>query len=337
MTAANGSEVRSEGEASVTAMELIYEDAMAIPSAELQPINADVETMVAGTLDHVPDLRALRPQLEHHRFPLDPVDKVEDYALALLEAHLANRVTEGVDPAETAVLGEASELVEKCQTEEVVLTARKVMHAKEFEGITRRTGYRNRGLALACYALVFVQAWDRIEGHTELKRSDLDHFKLLSRKLIAISATRDPRLKTRGEVLATEDMRRRAFHLLDKALIELRFQVNFLFRYEPEKVERYLPQVKRKPQSAPEPGRRALRPERSGETGGGARRRRMTFSTRSPSAMKAGCPSPRCASRFSLCASHPRRRLNDQVRNAMQQTVVLGSAPRCDDDRSRDC
>jgi hypothetical protein len=256
MTAANGSEVRSDGEASVTAMELIYEDAMAIPSAELQPINADVETMVAGTLDHAPDLRTLRAKLEHHRFPLDPVDKVEDYALALLEAHLANRATEGVDPAETAMLNEASELVEKCQTEEVVLTARKVMQTKEFDGITRRTGYRNRGLALACYALVFVQAWDRIEGHTELKRSDLEHFKLLSRKLIAVSATRDPRLKTRGEVLATEDMRRRAFHLLDKALIELRFQVNFLFRYEPEKVERYLPQVKRKPgrKALPNPG-----------------------------------------------------------------------------------
>jgi hypothetical protein len=44
--------------------------------------------------------------------------------------------------------------------------------------------------------------------------------------------------------------------LLDKALIELRFQVNFLFRYEPEKVERYLPQVKRKPgrKALPNPG-----------------------------------------------------------------------------------
>ena len=144
------------------------------------------------------------------------------------------------------MLAESGQLLEKCKTEEVVFVARKIMQAKEFERITRRTGYRNRGVGLACYVFICTQAWSRIASHTELTQSDLDHIKLVARRLIVISATRDPRLKARGEVLATEDMRRRAFHLLDKALTELRFQVSFVFRYEPEKIELYLPMIKRK-------------------------------------------------------------------------------------------
>lgn len=256
MPVLNRADGRSEVEESnVIALEVIREEAMAIPNAEVVPINADVEMMVAGTLDHVPDLRTLRTQFEHHRFPLEPVDKVEAYAHALLEAHLANRPPE-VDPDETALLAESGQLLEKCKTEEVVLVARKVMQAKEFEHITRRTGYRNRGMALAAYGFIYTEAWSRIASHTELTPAELDHIKLVARRLIAISATRDPRLKARGEVLATEDMRRRAFHLLDKALTELRFQVSFLFRYEPEKVELYLPVIKRKPgrKAASSPG-----------------------------------------------------------------------------------
>lgn len=246
MPVLNSADGRSEVEESnVIAMEVIREEAMAIPNAEVMPINADVEMMVAGTLDHVPDLRTLRAQFEHHRFPLGPVDKVEAYAHALLEAHVANRPAE-VDPDETALLAESGQLLEKCKTEEVVLIARKIMQSKEFERTTRRTGYRNRGMALAAYVFIYTEVWSRIASHTELTQSDLDHIKLVARRLIAISATRDPRLKARGEVLATEDMRRRAFHLLDKALNELRFQVSFLFRYEPEKVELYLPVIKRK-------------------------------------------------------------------------------------------
>jgi hypothetical protein len=246
MSVLNGAEVRSEvEEANLIAMEVIREEAMAIPNAEVLPIHADVEAMVAGTLDHAPDLRTLRAQFEHHRFPLGPVDKVEAYAHALLEAHVAHQPVE-VDLGESALLAESGEWMEKCKTEEVVLVARKLMESSEFERITRRTGYRNRGLALACYVFIYTQAWSRIAPHTELTQSDLDHMTRVARRLIAISATRDPRLKARGEVLATEDMRRRAFHLLDKALTELRFQVSFLFRYEPEKVDLYLPQVRRK-------------------------------------------------------------------------------------------
>lgn len=127
-------------------------------------------------------------------------------------------------------------MVKRCKTEALVLVARGAMQEAEFASISTRTGHRNQALALAQYATVLRAAWHRIEGGTTLTLADLDLFKARALELSVFPSTRDE-----GPEHESQDMRLRAFHLLEKALIELRFQVMFLFRYEPGEVHRYLP------------------------------------------------------------------------------------------------
>jgi hypothetical protein len=199
----------------------------ALAPDELVPINLDVPSVVATTLGALPEIRALRSEIEQQipGFDLKAFDHLEDFALALHHAHTQYlTATQPADDLE-AVATEAAALRQTLHLDATALSHRGLIDANKLKELRGPNGYKNLATDLAILASVLKESWPQIEGRTGIAPSELERALKLGQRLVRIVGLREQGPAT---VAVATELRQRAFTLLFRTYDNIRRAVTFL-------------------------------------------------------------------------------------------------------------
>jgi hypothetical protein len=199
----------------------------AFPEAELVPITVDVWTAVTTVLGALPEIRALRPEIEAEwrRFDFERFDKLEAYALALSYVHAGWR---GALVPKTEVAGMASELAEardQLLLDARALAGRRLIEGERLKEIRAVPGYRPLAGDVLTLVGVLKENWRKIEGKTAMTLLELNDLGAKASDLLAAVGIREQGPTSAGEMALH---RQKAFGLFVRAYEDARRAVLYL-------------------------------------------------------------------------------------------------------------
>ncbi len=199
----------------------------ALQPEELQQINVDIPYAVALVLGCLPELRGLREDIARamSSFDLAVFDRLEDYTLALNDAHGAYlAATQPADDLDELVI-EASRLRALLLTEATALGARGVIDRKKLAEVRGPVGYKNVAVDLSLLYRVLMGSWSRIQGKTTVAQSELERAAKVAQQLIRALVLREQGM---ANITAAGELRQRAFTVFIRAYDHVRRAVSFL-------------------------------------------------------------------------------------------------------------
>jgi len=214
---------------------------LAVPKERLLVVNVDVRGAVCLGLAAPERLQPWRDRIldELPRFDIDALDRLEQYAKALMHAQVKYTLARK-SPADIRALTEAA----RCRYQ-VLLNDARALAARGLiaaEQLARFTGCRRRvDRALALSALVdgLKAAWPRIEGKTALTLSELEQADEQAVQLMFALAHQKKPLK---ELAKIAELRQRAFTVFATAYNQVRRAIRYLCDDERE-AERIIPSL----------------------------------------------------------------------------------------------
>lgn len=213
----------------------------AVGDTELTPINLDVPSAVATVLGALPEIRAHRAEMQKAlpELNLDRVDNLENYAIALNEAHGAYLAA--IEPSSElkAVIAEATELRETLLTDAQALVRRGLVDAQQLVELKGPVGYKNLATDLNVLANVLRASLTEIVGKSAITEAELDRATRLQQRLIRLIGLREQ--GTPG-VADASLLRQRAFTCLVRAYDSARRAVTFL-RWDTADVDSIAPSL----------------------------------------------------------------------------------------------
>jgi hypothetical protein len=206
---------------------------------ELLFINVDIPSAVATTLGALPEIRALRAEIEAklQDFDLAAFDKLEDYAFTLNHAH--TRYVSATQPADdlTAITEEGSTLRDTLLGDATALARRGLIDGNRLKDVKTVPGYKNLATDLGVLADVLGESWDKIQGKTGMDRGELDRAVRLQHRLMRVVGLRE---QGPAVVAAATDMRMRAYTLLARTYDQARRAVSYL-RWDADDADKIAP------------------------------------------------------------------------------------------------
>ncbi len=229
--------------------EILAEDAykrvlpelQAIAADDLLQVSVDPTAATAIALGARPRLLAMRKQLQENLpgFPAGMVDKIEDYAYALLYAHSVHQAATDPDDALPTLLAQADEMVGRLELDAKALAARGIIDPDSLDALTRQTGYKNRASDLQLLVTVLNGNWARIEGKVGTDRAELELASRLAGRIVRLMGQRD---HSPAAIADASDKRARAFTLFSKGWDELRRGVAYV-RWHEGDAEEFAPSL----------------------------------------------------------------------------------------------
>jgi hypothetical protein len=193
---------------------------------ELTFINVDMPSVVATVLGALPEVRALRSELERvPDFDLATFDKLEDYATALGYTH-AQYVT-ATQPSDDleALSEEALGVREQLLADATALSLRGFIDGNRLKELRGANGYKNLATDLQGLAGILQESWAAVQGRSGVEMADLERAMKLGQRLLRVVGLREQGPATAA--VAT-DIRQRAFTVLTRAWDQVRRAVMFL-------------------------------------------------------------------------------------------------------------
>jgi hypothetical protein len=223
--------VVDEGTVSASDADAAYErvlpELQALSPGELIPINLDIPSMVTTTLGALPEIRALRPDIEKNlqTFDLAAFDKLEDYALALKSAN--GRYLSTLIPSDElkTLVEEAAEVRETLVLDATALARRGILDSSQLRELRGPVGYKNLSTDLETLANALRGSWAKVQGQSAVKLAELTRASNLSTELLRVVGLRE---QGPGAVSAAADIRVRAFTLLSRTYDAARRAVMYL-------------------------------------------------------------------------------------------------------------
>jgi hypothetical protein len=199
----------------------------ALRVAELLRVNLDISAAVAIVLRALPDLKALRERIgrELPTFDLGALDRLEDYALALLYTDTCYWSVGGPPDDLKPLVAEAGLLRERLLADATALSNHGLIESAPLLQLKGRNGYQNLGHDLQTLSQVLTQNWAKIRGKSAVARADLKAAERLATRLLGTMGAR------KEEHVWVDDAaleRRRAFTLLIRAYADVQRAVHFL-------------------------------------------------------------------------------------------------------------
>jgi hypothetical protein len=194
---------------------------------ELVPVNVDVPSAVATVLGSLPEIRALRDEIAKSmsNFDLVSFDKLEDYALALNDAHgeylTATQPTNDLQQ----LIDEGTKLRGVLFSDATALALRGLIDEKKLSELKGTVGYKNLATDLNVLYKVLSSSWEQIAGKCAVQQSELERAAKLGQHLIRVVGLRE---QGTASVAAATDLRMRAFTLFVRTYDHTRRAVNFL-------------------------------------------------------------------------------------------------------------
>lgn len=230
---------------------------MALDKKSVQRVNLDVSAVVAKAFGVLPKIRSLRPEFEriYREFDWRLVDRLEEYARALLHAHTKFRTTcmPRNDPAGLVDEGKALRAVLLSCIE--ACAKRGFVHPSRFRRLKKTNGFLSLATDLGILVAVFSSETALMERQRLVEPADLVRAEELSRQLLEIAGRRRRR---RQNVQKASDVRARAFTLLMRNYERVRLAVQYM-RFDQGDADKIAPTLFGKRVSRKQRERRALR------------------------------------------------------------------------------
>jgi hypothetical protein len=208
------------------AYERVKTDLAAVKEEDLLQVNLDVTAAVTSVLGLLPEVRALRAQMEGlPAFDMAAFDKLEDYALALSYSntgYLAATQPPGDLPELNA---EASRLHDRLLADIEALVQHGLLDGGQLAQLKGGNGYKNLAQDLQLLSRVMREGWEKIENKSATTADDLKAANQMSVRLMRIVGLRE-----QGPALlaAATDQRQRAFTVFMNVYEDVRRAVSFL-------------------------------------------------------------------------------------------------------------
>lgn len=230
---------------------------MAIPAEQLIQVNADIVTAVSIVLGNLPEIRELRAEIAKSMadFNLEALDKLEDYTLALYEAHGRYLIATKPRSELQQALDEGTKLREVLLSDARALTTRGLIEEGKLGELLGAVGHKNIAMDLNVLHQVFKESWPAIQGKCAVRLDEIEHAMILSQRIVRMVGLRDE--GTEG-VAHASDVRTRAFTAFVKAYDEVQRGVGYL-RWRAGDADRIAPAIyprrspRRKAADAPDP------------------------------------------------------------------------------------
>lgn len=226
VTTTRQDEVSQEVLANQALMRLLPE-LKALPAQDLVQVQLDIPEAVATVLGSLPEIRALRGEIEGSMkgFDLTSVDKLEDYALALSDAHTEFLIaTKPMDDLEQ-LIEEGTSLRTKLEADSNALALHGLIDREKLSELQGGVGYKSLATDLSIYAKVFIKSWNEIQNKVGFSAADVERAAKIGQRLIRVVGLREQATQAVEEAT---DIRLRAYTMLLRAYDEVRRAVTFL-------------------------------------------------------------------------------------------------------------
>jgi hypothetical protein len=208
------------------AHEALRAEIQAVPDTHALPINVDVMAAVMVVLGVVPELRALRAEVQElPRFDVARFDKLEQYALALSHTHAVHRSSL---PSKISVVDlgtEVTELRDRLYADALSVAGHKLMDAERLQECKKAQGYRAAATDIFTIVALFKEHWAKLESRTPVTRELLDDAASRATELISAIGVREQAPVDTGQAAR---LRQKAFRLFADAYEDARRAVTYL-------------------------------------------------------------------------------------------------------------
>jgi hypothetical protein len=193
---------------------------------ELLPVNLDIPSAVATALGAMPEIAAYRAQITMlNGVDASKLDKLTDYAFALMHAHTVYRGASG--PVD-AIGGMAEELVairDQLFSDAQALGKRKLLDLGRVEKYRSGLGFKNLALDVDGLVQTLRDGAAAIAGKTAVTPEELDHAAELASKIIVAIGVKEQAPTVPSD---TALVRQQAYTLFVNSYDELRRAITFL-------------------------------------------------------------------------------------------------------------
>jgi hypothetical protein len=228
----------------------------ALPSEDLKQVQLDIPSAVATVLGSLPEIRALRADIEAAVKDFDFVsfDKLEDYALALTDAHteflIATKPMDDLDQ----MIDEGGRLKAKFAADANACVVHGLIDPKKLAEVQGGVGFKVLASDLSIYSKVFTQSWPAIQNKVGTTLADIERAGKLAQRIIRVVGTRE---QATQNVAEATDVRTRVYTLFMRTYDYIRRAVTFL-RWAEADAEDIAPSLfadrsRRKKAPAPQP------------------------------------------------------------------------------------
>ena len=185
-------------------------------------LKVSVDALSASTkvLGALPNLCVLRDQLAGlPGFDVTLLDNLEDYALALRDAHLYHLIAAHAPQQIRELTEEGVEIRGILHTDAMALQERGRLDSSCFEEYTGRPGAKAIANDLGILVAVLTTNWSELQGNCAIEPGELKHAYQVASRLLRLIGERDLAIPSPTE---TADMRARAFTVCKNAYEQVR-------------------------------------------------------------------------------------------------------------------
>jgi len=213
---------------------------------EVIGVSVDISTAVSIALGAVTNLRPMRDAIvaELPKHPVEMLDDLEDYALALWYAQLLHQNQEGGESPKK-IVEEAAPLRESLLIAAEALAHRGLLDAKRVAEIRSGRGHHDVAGDLTALATLFTSQWERVKTKTAVEEQEVARADELGTKLLLALGAKDANGAAAGKPVDSADRLARAFTLLHTAYNACRRAAAYL-RWEQGDVDDLAPPLSRK-------------------------------------------------------------------------------------------
>ena len=212
---------------SEAAFDALFAEISSVPESELVPVTLDVLTAVTTVLGALPELRAMRGDIEAkwRDFDLVQFDKIEQYTLALNYAQSVYKTSSAPKTGIVQLVSELTVIRDRLFADATALSNYGLIDSERLKHCKTATGYRPIAGDVFALATVFKDHWAAVEGKTAVTLAHLGQAKNMALALLEAVGLREQAPITVGEAAL---VRQKAFTLFVRAYDEARRAVLYL-------------------------------------------------------------------------------------------------------------
>ena len=212
--------------AAVAAFSAIERELAGVTPVEAVPDDLDIAALVANTLTLAPRLLELRATIVEQlpRHPIDKLDNLERYALALWYADLVNTYASKNSEGSAGLLDEATRLREGLLVAAEALAHRALLDPEAVARIRKGSGQSELAGDLVTLAAMYSASWAQIASKTAVEREEVDRATEIGPMLLVALTAR----KQTQSAVDPAEQEARAYSLLLQAYDRCRQAIAYL-------------------------------------------------------------------------------------------------------------
>lgn len=215
-------DLRTDANTYFIAYQALKAEIAAVPDSDLEPINLDVSAATTTALGALRAIRSLRPAIVSTLgdFDIRHVDKLEDYASALIYLHMGFVHSTQPPTDLPALVEQAGRLRDAFVDDAQALVTRGLLDPSVLSDRPRGPGYRQLAMELLALTCRLRAAWPQIAGRSAIDESEIATAEAICKYIQSTVGQREQTGPTPTPALSVE--RQRAYTLFLRAYDEVR-------------------------------------------------------------------------------------------------------------------